>query len=336
MKIWIDVRTFWNIYKKFFEEFLESFQNKNENDLINIYKEDKKNNNFFSEQILFLKKLLKDKNDILVSFEQTFPLFYSGRVFQIIPSLENILYPDLVNTKFLKKYSSLFVLKNSLKKSYKIICFNEQTKNELNEKLNISEDKIEIINPFFTCSPKENSKIDIKTKHCLTWDYIIYDNETGSNKNIKRFFESIVEINKETKLNIMFIWNKIANDVEIREMLIKMWLKDLVVFTWIPTENELWLYYKQSIWVIYPTIYDGFPFSLSNAINYNTPIISSNLNEVRNIFWNKINYFSPISVISIKNEILALMKEKPNPNYKEILEKYSKEKFVDNLISLIK
>jgi len=104
----------------------------------------------------------------LISFEQTFPIFYKSRVIQIIPTLENILFPDLSHTKFFKKYTSLFIIKNSLKKSHKIICFNTQTKNELNEKLNISEEKIEVISPFFPSSPEISSKIDIKTKHCLT------------------------------------------------------------------------------------------------------------------------------------------------------------------------
>ncbi len=339
MKIWIDSRYFSKLQNKFFEEFVEIFTQKNENDTINIYDEkvnNKLTQNLFWEQTLFLQQLLKDKNDILISFEQTFPILYNSRVIQIIPSLENILYPDLSNTKFFRKYSTLFTIKNSLKKSYKIICFNKKTKEDINEKLNISEDKIEVISPFFPASPKESAKIDIKAKHSITWDYIIYDSETWNNKNLKRFLESISEINKDKELNIIFIWNKIASDIEVRELVIRLWLTEKIVFAWIPADNELWLYYKQSIWVIYPTIYDSFPFSLANAINYETPIIASDLDEIRNIFWDSISYFSPISVISIKNEIINLTKKKKTPNYKDILEKYSKENFALNLTSLIK
>lgn len=347
MKISIDARIFWKTHKKFFLEFLSKFKQKNPNDTIKVYSkiediedidfvENSNYNSLFWEQSIFFKQLLNDKHNIFITFEQTYPILHKSRTFQIITSLENILYPDLEHSKFLKKYSQMLAIKSSLKKSYKIICFSSQTKKEINEKLNISEEKIEVISPFFEISKPSESKVDIKTKHCLTWDYIIYDSEPGNNKNIKRFLESVVEVNKEEKLNIIFIGNNISSDIETRELVIKLWLKDNVIFAWEPNENELWVYYTQSIWVIYPTIYDSFPFSLKNALSYNTPIISSELDEVINIFWNKINYFSPISVTSIKNEIKKLLKNKKNPDYSEILKKYSSEKFVDNLTSLIK
>ena len=47
-------------------------------------------------RITFYKKLKKDKNDLLITFEKTFPLRYNKNIFKIVDSLDYILYPDFV------------------------------------------------------------------------------------------------------------------------------------------------------------------------------------------------------------------------------------------------
>jgi hypothetical protein len=88
---------------------------------------------------LFFKKLLNDKNDLVITFNDTFPIFYKKRFVQIITSLEKLLYPTLENSKTFKKHTYQYILKSNLKNSEKIVCFDEKTKKDINEKLNIDE-----------------------------------------------------------------------------------------------------------------------------------------------------------------------------------------------------
>jgi hypothetical protein len=82
---------------------------------------------------------------VLISFDDTRPIFYNNESIQIISSLEKILYPNLAYTKFLKKNTFLFTIKSNIKKSKTIICFDDKTKKDINEKLNIHEKKIKIV-----------------------------------------------------------------------------------------------------------------------------------------------------------------------------------------------
>jgi hypothetical protein len=110
--------------KNFCQDFINFFKQKNKENQLKIYADrlseiDDINYSenfygFFKEQTFFLKQLLSDKNDVVISFDDTFPIFYKSKVVKIIPSLENILYPDLENTKFLKKYSYLYNIKKNL------------------------------------------------------------------------------------------------------------------------------------------------------------------------------------------------------------------------------
>jgi hypothetical protein len=122
------------------------------------------------------KKLLDAKVDVLINFSSQYPIFYKKNVIQSIFSLESLSYPELNQIKFTEKYKNAFVLKNNLKNATKIITLNQKLKKDLNEKLNIEEEKIEIIPGFFTQKTLEKQvNIDIKAKYVLQNNYIIYD-----------------------------------------------------------------------------------------------------------------------------------------------------------------
>jgi hypothetical protein len=57
-----------------------------------------------------------------------------------------------------------------LKNAKKVLCFENHTKHELNEKLNIPEEKIEILYPFFMLNKIPSAKVltNIKTKFSIT------------------------------------------------------------------------------------------------------------------------------------------------------------------------
>ena len=130
MKIGIDVRNLSIEQKKFSSEFLKYFIEKNEDALVNIYSvyefeatrmiKSKSFQGFFGEQVLFLKRLLDDKNDLVITFNDTFPIFYNKRFVQVITSLEKLLYPNIELSKTFKKHTYQTILKTNLKKAEKL------------------------------------------------------------------------------------------------------------------------------------------------------------------------------------------------------------------------
>jgi hypothetical protein len=62
---------------------------------------------------------------------------------------------------------------------------------------------------------------------------------------------------------------------------------------------------------------------MEEAINYNTPIIASNLKNTKLIFWDKINYFNHSNSFDIYQKLIEFSKNKKNPNYSEIFNKYN-------------
>jgi hypothetical protein len=120
-----------------------------------------------SEQFHFSHKLKKDKNDLMIFFNEEKPLRYKGDYFVFVKDLKEVHYASKKST-FTKFFQNLF-LDTSLENARKVICFEKHTLNEINEKLNIPEHKITIVPPFFSpgkVSP-DASIANVKSKYSI-------------------------------------------------------------------------------------------------------------------------------------------------------------------------
>jgi glycosyltransferase involved in cell wall biosynthesis len=113
-------------------------------------------------------------------------------------------------------------------------------------------------------------------------------------------------------------------DIDLREEVIDYNIQDRVFFIWKVKSVEEESYYKQSLWVIFPSIYESFPFRLSRAIKFWVPIIASNIPTITNLVWDKIITFNPLSatnLINVLKKFLSSKKEKID--YNKITKEYS-------------
>ena len=108
-------------------------------------------------------------------------------------------------------------------------------------------------------------------------------------------------------------------------------------FMWVIKPSEKALFYKNTLWVIFPSFYEPFPFRLTEPLYHNTKILSSDLKNIKAIFWENINYFSPISINSIFEQVNNILEEwEKVVNYEKIKENYNKENTIKQLIEIIK
>lgn len=356
MKIWLDLRTINSrtTYYKFIYNFIKELKETDSENTYIIYTSALNYYNFVELSNIFeVKKVditawslmdqtawlkyFKDENlDSLVFFSYLRPFLYKKRNVIVIEDLKDLLYPK--DSSSISKLKYNLSLKLSILNSSKVIGFSKDILIWLNEKLNIKEDKIEIINPFFIKNRKNDDFIDIRMKYNIVNDYVIYPGIfNNQNKNISRLIESFARLNNEDKVNIdlVFTDKSIANIVELREIILRNKLENKVKFLSDIKEEDLYFYYFESAWIIYPSLYESFPFELSDAIYFNKNIITSNIENFKNIFWDSVSYFHPMSINDIKNEIIKLKENKNNPNYLELLEKYDIKKFVNNFIKKI-
>lgn len=299
------------------------------------------------EQIEFSKILKNDKNNTMIFFNHFKPIFYKWDYTTIVWWLKDIYYMDF--NSYFEKYRYLFLMEKNLNNSRKIVCLDQNTKNELVEKFNIKEEKINIIKWFF---PKKNLNkneetdedfnISIKNKYSIKNDYFIYSGWDSIEKNYEKLILVLDRLKKENiEIDLVFLWNNVWKNLNLRNIIIDYKMEKNIHFLWSPNKKNKELLYKESLATIFPSFYEPFPFRLAEPLYFDTKIIASELKNIKNIFSDKINYFSPISVNSIFENIKIFLEEQKSnkqqkSDYKEIKEKYNIENTTNELLEIIK
>jgi hypothetical protein len=356
MQIWIDLRFLKDDYYSFFVlELIKWLINKDKTNTYIIYLNtitkdlEKENtilrhvwisNDTFKEQFNFYRILKKDNNNLVLFFNTYKPFLYKWNYITIIDNLKNIVYNNFKGSA--SKYYYLFKLKNNLRYSNKIVCLDKITKNEILERFNIKEEKINILNAFFnieknTKKPVVDINIDIKSKYQINWKYFIYEWWNWLEKNIEKII-SVINRLKKQNIYLIILWYEVSKNNYISSIVKKLKINDKVKILWVIKESEAELLYKNSLWVLFPSFYESFPFDLTNAIKYQTLIFANKLENIKNIFNNNIIYFDAKSTNKIQ-EIIEEHLEKQtkikNISY-NITDKYNKDNAVNNLIKIIK
>lgn len=358
MKIWLDLRFISdNLYSAFVIELLKWMISINIENKFIIYTNstlewfDSENvtikniwikNGSLKEQFKYLKILKKDKNNIVFFFNHYKPIFYTWNYYSFISSLKDVYYSDFSN--YYKKYIYYYLLEKNLKNSYKILCFDKNTSNELIEKFNIIEEKITCIKWFFPNShilnSLENINVNIRTKYDIKNDYFIYSGWEWVEKNYEKLIYVFEKLKKEwINKDLVLLWTTIARNIQFRNLIIDLNMQNNIHFLWFIKPAEKILFYKKSLWVIFPSFYEPFPFRLTEPLYFNIPIIASNISNIKNIFWDKIEYISAISVNNIYEKIKLLLEGNTlnkTVYYEEIKKIYKVENTINELLETIK
>ena len=348
MKILFDKRTYnkGSSYSKYIDEFLYNIKSINsENEFFILDNQKSEIIDFYIDSDIFsfsdyfkLNKILKYNSiDLIVSFSYKRTIIKWVKSIIILEGLKDVLYEfDNISNLF-KRYFTVFFYKLSLKKSDNIICFSETTKSEINEKLNINDSKISIMRPSFLTALETKIDMDIKSKHNLKNDYIIYEWDLWSNKNLFRLLEAISIL--DNKLNLLILWNNLSWDLSLRNKVIDLKIDDRVLFLWDIKDSEKYAYYKNSILFVFPSLYESFPFDLSYAISYNTLLLLNSISSLESIFEDNAFYCKAFNISDIVKNIDYIIWSDTKVDYDIFRDKYNIEKSIndfDKIINILK
>ncbi len=356
-KIWLDLRFLKkdNYYSQFIYELIWTFIKQTPEYFYNIYIDLSFSNlNFWEntknifplakyksirEQTHLTKKIYKDRNDLVIFFSYNKPLNFKGNYISFIPELSNFHFP--LKQNILIRYFNNIIFNNTCKNAKQIICFDKKTQSEINDKLNISEEKISILKPFFSkiiLNKNENLKnltLNLETKYNIKWNYFIYNSGIWTEKNLNKILKVFKKIKENNlNLNLIILDNETIRDLDFRKQVINENMTDKIFFIWNIWEYEKDYFYKNSNWIILPHLYNVFPFSLSKALNYNINIFSSDLKNLKNILWEKIKYFNPNNLEDIYNKLIQINRQ--NNNYLEIFDNNNISNSIEDLKKIIK
>lgn len=340
MKIGIDARICgesW-YYGQFVCELTSLLQQELSKEHITIYSKDNLSLSrcSFFQNFRAGKIFTKDQHTHMVFFDYHIPPWYSWDYSIVIEGLKDVFFPK---KKWLQRKINSRKLKNAIKNAKKIITLDGNTALELNERLNVPEEKIEKISGFFPTYPvasKSPLQLDIKTKHNIRWDYLIYDSGNEVHNNFERILRVVNKLKeKNISLYIIILCDETSIDLDIRNKVIEYDIASQVLFLWsVPHEHES-SYYKQSSGVIFSSIYESFPFQFTKALAYNCTIFANEISANEHAMGESIYYLDPLSIHNMCDIIETQLKKNHIPDYNDILTKRSVLQSAKQLINIL-
>jgi len=268
-------------------------------------------NRLFIEQVIFPITLSKNINIL-------FNPGYVGSLFLKVPQVTTIhdgfawVYPNeigLLRSIYWKVFIPL-----TAKKAKKVIAVSKNTANDIEKYCGITKDNLEVIyegGAHFVSSDDKTDLLQtykIKSKsffHCIGFFKEI-KNPMRILKAFEKFKLSHPSLN--TKLLLAgHIGGKRANDIlELTKTI------DDVIYVGRVSDNELVELYKNSLGLIFPSLYEGFGIPIIEAQSFGCPVVTSNISAMPEVAGGGAIIVDPLSIEEIENAFYELVTKSSN------------------------
>jgi glycosyltransferase involved in cell wall biosynthesis len=362
MRIGIDARFFGNSGKglgRYTQKLVEELEKTDHNNqyyiFLNKHNFDEyqpKNPNFhkilfnipwysWQEQIIFPRILNKYKLDLVHFLHFNVPILYRKAYFVTIHDLILLEYPTRKASKLnfimynVKNLAYRLVIMNALKTAKKVITISNYTTESILKHFHIANNKMNMIYEGVDLerfNPLNAKAFNFKKFNFKKDKYILYVGNVYPHKNIDRLIEVFARIkqkpNIDKDLKLVLVGKKDYFFEIIMNQVKQLDLEDSVIFTGYVLDEELISLYENSLFYVFPSLYEGFGLPPLEAIALGAPIVISNTTCLPEIFGENIEYFDPKSKDNMEqiiyNFILDKGKRELQKTYhQEILNKYS-------------
>ncbi len=283
--------------------------------------------------------LNKYKPDLFISPDGYLSLKAETKQLAVIHDLNFEHYPK--DVPFLVRWYYKYFFPKFARKATRISTVSEFSKNDIVKQYQIDPAKIDIV--YNGCSDlfkpiDQLMKQQTKQKFSLNSDYFLFVGSLHPRKNISRLFQAFDKF-KSAEANdfkLLIVGEKYYWTSEIKQTYLSMKFKDDVVFTGRLASEDLKNVTGAAIAMTYVPYFEGFGIPILEAMNCDTPVITSNVTSMPEVAKDGALLVDPFSIDSIADAMhavyknAALREELINKGRKRILD-FSWDKTADAL-----
>lgn len=227
-----------------------------------------------------------------------------------------------------RKYYTHFFPKFA-RKATRIATVSEFSKKDIVDCYKINPKSIDVVfngcNELYTPINKE---LQLATKKHISkgCDYFLFVGALQPRKNISRLFEAFDKFksSKKNEIKLVIVGEKYRWTKEIKNTYLNMKHKEDVIFTGRLHSTELHHVIGSALAMTYIPYFEGFGIPILEAMNCDTPVITSNITSMPEVAGNAALLIDPFSVDSISNAMIYIYKDDEMRN--ALIEKGRKRK----------
>lgn len=298
------------------DELLFSFANKKDLLIVKNIKNSKERN--FYEQIILPHIISKKYKNAIIHYPDTMgPIITNNRVVITVHDLAflNNNFNFTKSTTLWKKY----ITNMSIRKSNKIICITNFTKQEFNKFYPDYIDKVNVVYNGFNAFSRESinaNNISKTIEKIVDEKYILSVSTISPRKNIDGLIKAFNNIKNSIPHKLVIVGKNGWLYKDVFELVDKLSLNERVIFTGGVNDDELKRLYKNATLFVYPSFYEGFGLPPLEAMSYGIPCIVSNVTSIPEVVGESGIYIDPNSIEEMSNTILNTINNKIDLNDK--------------------
>lgn len=283
------------------------------------------------------------KPDVFLTLTHYAPRFCPCPSVVSIMDLSYLFYPELFRP------NDLYQLKNwtsySVRKAKKVVTISQSSKNDIIKQYAVPSEKVAVVYPGIkqeSGSMNQKSSIeDLKKKHKITGNFILFVGTLQPRKNIERLIEAFSKIAPHNKdLQLVIVGKKGWLYEQILEAPKKFGVQEDVRFLDFISNEELPALYQAATCFVLPSLYEGFGLPVLEAMKYGCPVATSNISSLPEAGGDAALYFDPKDTSDIAEKIHRLVSdEKLREEFREKgfkqVKKFSWNKAASQLLEIV-
>jgi glycosyltransferase involved in cell wall biosynthesis len=196
------------------------------------------------------------------------------------------------------------LIKESLKESKAIIAVSENTKKDILSLFDYPEERIFVTyQPITFKSIGKNDSLILERHGLQKKNYILFVGAIEPKKNIKK----LIEAHQKLKLNLplvivgkkAWLWKEELKNIDNSSVLLLNYI----------TGEDLQHLYSQASCFVFPSFYEGFGLPILEAMNFDCPVITSNISSMPEVAGNAALYIDPHDSDDIAAKINQLLSD---------------------------
>jgi glycosyltransferase involved in cell wall biosynthesis len=201
----------------------------------------------------------------------------------------------------------------SVKNAQKVFTISTASKNDIMKFYNKKNNDVIVthlgIKAIDTDITKKSME-EIQKKYNLSKNYFLFVGTLQPRKNITRLIEAFALLkNKYSEITLVIVGRKGWKYDEIIEAPTKYNVTDSVLFLDFVPDEDLPSLYANAIAYVLPSLYEGFGLPVLEAMEYDCPVITSNISSLPEAGGEAALYVNPENVIDISDKMEKLLSD---------------------------
>ena len=248
------------------------------------------------------------------------PTHYAPR-FSPIPTVISIMDVSYIHFPEMFRRQDLYKLQHWTKRSARcasaIFTISKASRDDIIKTYGLPGERVVVTYPGVkhkTQNAMENAEL-IKEKFQIKGDFILFVGTLQPRKNIARLIEAFSKINPSTRatphaISLVIVGKKGWQYEEILAAPKKYGVEEKVRFLDFVSDEELAMLYQHAICFVLPSLYEGFGLPVLEAMQYDCPVITSNVSSLPEAGGDAAVYVNPYDVDDIAGKISQVLDDK--------------------------